>query len=144
AAGGDGRRELPGGIHAERDAAGNIGDEPALDSQPAAIERLGSGGAREGAPRPRRASLCGFHSFPSSSCGMLPRPGGAHVSAARVLRTAALLDQDVAAGATIENVVAGIADEHVVAGVTQKGVVPGAADQHVVALTTAGRQLDGV
>jgi hypothetical protein len=56
----------------------------------------------------------------------------------------ASLDDDVAAGAAVEDVLAAVADEDVVAVAAEEVVVAGAADEDVVAFAAVAGQLDGV
>src|SRR6266511_1288936 len=55
-----------------------------------------------------------------------------------------LLDDDVVAGAAVEDVLAVAADQHVVAVAATESVVAGAADQDVVAVAAVGGELNGV
>jgi hypothetical protein len=59
-----------------------------------------------------------------------------------LMRSGSILDQDVVAGPSVEDVLPRPADQDVVAGAAKEGVVARAANQHVVAVTTVLRELD--
>ena len=58
-----------------------------------------------------------------------------------LMRSGSILDQDVVAGPSVEDVLPRPADQDVVAGAAKEGVVACAANQHVVAITTVRSQL---
>ena len=60
------------------------------------------------------------------------------------IRSGTLLDQDVVAGAAVEDVLPRPADQDVVAGAAEEDVVPRAADQDVVAVAAVRREQDRV
>ena len=52
------------------------------------------------------------------------------------------MDEDVAAGAAVEDVDPEAADQHVVTCTAEQSVDAVAADEHIIAVTAVGRELD--